>query len=83
MGFYFFIKILKIFNWNIVIYNALFISTVQQSDSGIYIYTHTPPILFLHILFHYDLSQDIEYSSLGYTVGSCSLSILYVITYIC
>ena len=35
-------------------------------------------IIFFHILFHYGLSQDIEYSSLFYTVGSCSLSILYI-----
>ena len=35
-------------------------------------------ILF-QILFHYSLLQDIEYSSLYYTVGPCWLSILYVI----
>ena len=33
-------------------------------------------ILF-KILFHYRLLQDIEYSSLCYTVGPCWLSILY------
>ena len=32
-------------------------------------------ILF-QTLFHYRLSQDIEYSSLCYTVGPCGLSIL-------
>ena len=36
-------------------------------------------ILF-HILFLYDLSQDIEYSSLCYTVGRHCLSILYMST---
>ena len=41
------------------------ISAVQQSDSVIHMY-----ILF-HTLFHYVLSQDIEYSSLCYTVGLC------------
>ena len=40
-------------------------------------------IHFLNILFHYGLSQDIEYSSLCYTVGPCCLSILYIIAYIC
>ena len=40
------------------------ISAVQQSHSVIHIY----------ILFHYDLSLDIEYSSLCYTVGPCCLS---------
>ena len=38
-------------------------STVQRSDSVIHTYTY---ILF-HILFHYGLSQDMEYSSLCYT----------------
>ena len=33
-------------------------------------------ILF-HILFHYGLPQDIDYSSLWYTAGPCCLSILY------
>ena len=44
------------------------ISAIQQSDSVI-------NILF-HILFHYGLSQDVEYSSLCYAIGTC-LSILY------
>ena len=35
------------------------------------------------ILFHYDLSQDIEYSFLCYTVGPYCLSILYIIAYLC
>ena len=43
-----------------------------------YIYTH-----LLHILFHYGLSQDIEYSSLCCIVGPCCLSILYIIVCIC
>ena len=38
----------------------------------IYIYIH------YHILFHYGLSQAVEYSSLCYTVGLCCLSILHV-----
>ena len=38
-------------------------------------------ILF-HILFHYGLSQDIEYSFLNCAVGPCCLSILYVIVYL-
>ena len=48
-----------------LLYNVVLISGVQQSD--IYIY-----ILF-HRLFHYRLLQDIEYSSLCYTVGPCCL----------
>ena len=54
-----------------MIYNVVLISAVQQSDSVIHTY-----ILF-HILFHYGLSQDIEYSSLCYPVGPCWLLILY------
>ena len=34
-------------------------------------------ILF-HVLFHYYILQDIEYSSLCYTVGPCCLSIIYI-----
>ena len=44
------------------------------------IHTHTH--IYIHILFHilfYDaLSQDIEYDSLCYTIGSCFLSILCI-----
>ena len=46
-----------------LIYNAVLISSVQQSDSIIHVYIH------LHILFHYDLSNDFEYSSLCCRVG--------------
>ena len=60
-----------------LIYNVVSISAVQQSDSVIRIY-----ILF-KILFHYGLSQDIEYSSLGYTIGPCCLSILYIVVCVC
>ena len=40
------------------------------------------PVLF-HILFHYRLSQGIEYSSLCHTVGPCFLSILCTVVCIC
>ena len=43
-----------------LIYNVVLISHVQQSGSYIF-----------HILFHYGLSQDIEYSSL--CINSCTL----------
>ena len=48
----------------------MLISAIQQSDSVMHIDTF---ILF-YILFCYGLSQDIEYSSLCYTVGPCCLS---------
>ena len=54
-----------------------FIYSVIHKYKYIYIYIY---ILF-HILFHYGLLQDIEYSSLCYTVGPCCLSILYIVIY--
>ena len=57
-----------------LIYNVVLISAVQQCDSVIHIYT-----FLFNIPFHYGLSQEIEYSSLCYTVGPCCLSILNVI----
>ena len=65
------------FNWSMLIYNVLLI-TLYSKVIQLYIY-----IYFLNILFHYGLSQDIEYSSLCYTVGPCCLSILYIKAYIC
>ena len=59
------VQVKKIY-WSIVDLQCL-ISVVRQSDSVI------------HILFQYGLSQDIDYSSLCYTVGPCCLSILYII----
>ena len=37
----------------------------------LYIYTYT--YVLFHIFFHYRVLQDIEYSSLCYTVGFCCL----------
>ena len=42
-----------------MIYNVMLISPVQQSDSVI---THIY-VFFFNFIFHYGLSQDIEYSS--------------------
>ena len=56
-----------------LIYNVVLISGVQQSDPVMYLY------IFFYILFHYDLSQDIEYSSLCCTVGPCCWSSLHII----
>ena len=54
----------------------MLIYAVPQNGSVLHIY------ILLCILFHYDLSQDIEYSSLYYTGGPC-LSMLYIILCIC
>ena len=42
-----------------MICNIELISAIQQNDS----------VILFHILFHYSLSQDIEYSSLVYTLN--------------
>ena len=53
----------------------MLVSGIQQSDSVIHIC-----ISFLfQILFPFRLLQDIEYSSLCYTVGPYGLSILYIV----
>ena len=60
---------------------VVFISAVQQSSSVICIrvYMYIP----FRIPFHYVLLQDVEYSSLLYSAGLCSLSILYTVVCIC
>ena len=58
------------FYWNVVDFcNSVLISPVQQSGSVIH-YTY---ILF-HILFYYELSQDIDCSSLLQTASCCVLT---------
>ena len=44
----------------------------------LYIYM---PTLF-YILFHCRLPRDVAYSSLCYIVGSCCLSVLYIVVYV-
>ena len=46
-------------------------------------FSYTYIYIFFHILFHYNLSQDIEDSSLCYRVGPCCLCTLYMIVCIC
>ena len=77
--------------WMTNTFHGWVISVVNQSDSVIYtwkihvyihiyenIYTYIYNTHSFSILFHDGLSQDIEYSSLCYTVKHC-LSILYII----
>ena len=55
--------------------------TTTEKWTAKYICTSTSiSLLFFNILFHYGLSQDIEYSPLCYRVGPCGLSILYIKT---
>ena len=51
----------------------------QQSDSGIHIHIS----ILLQIIFPYRLLQNIEQSSLYYTVGPCWLPILHVVVCVC
>ena len=50
---------------------VVFISSVQQSDSDIYIY------ITFHILSHYGLSQDIEYSYMCNTIDLLYIHFMY------
>ena len=60
-----------------LINNIVLVSGVQQSDSVIPIQV---PLLF-QILFPFRLLENIEQSSLCYTVGPCWLSILNIVMY--
>ena len=62
-----------------LIYNVMLVSSVKRSDSVIHTYIY---ILF-QILFPYRLLQNIECSSLCYTVDPCWLSVLYRVACIC
>ena len=70
-GLYFLIlNFIYFFCWSIVDIYILLVSSVHQSDSVTYILFQT--------LFLYRLLQNIEYSSLCYTIGPCWLSTLYM-----
>ena len=64
--------ILLMYNWFTVLFNFRCIVLIQ-------LYTYT----IFCILFYYSLLQDIEYSSLCYTIGPHCLSILYIMVCIC
>ena len=53
----------------------MLVSGVQQSDSVFYINIYIS--ILLHMLFDYRLLQDIEHSSLCYTVGPCWLPFFF------
>ena len=58
-----------------LIYNIVLVLGVQQSDSEsvIYMYIH----IYMKILFHYKLLQDIECTSLCYTVNPHCFKFLF------
>ena len=61
-----------------LVHNVVLVFGVQQSDSVTYTYIYTHTYISFHILFHYSLLQDAEYSFLCYTVGPCCLCIVYI-----
>ena len=63
--------------YSILIYLCVYMCVCIYMYICVYIY-----ILF-HSFFHYRFLQGFEYSSLCYTVGPCSLSILYIVVFIC
>ena len=76
------IFLINLFNWMIVDLQChVHFRCTEQWFSYTYIHTyiHVP----FQILFPYSLLQNIEYSSLCYTVGPCWLSILYIVVCIC
>ena len=66
------------FNWSVVDLQCCvnFCCTANRLS-------YTRIYILFYMLFHCGLSQDIEYSSLCYTVGPCCLSILYILVCIC
>ena len=58
-------------NWSIIDLHCVLTSRIQRNES-VYLYT-------FQILFHYRLWQNIEYDSLGSTVGPCWLPIFYMV----
>ena len=64
-----------------MIYNVVLVPGVQQRDSVIHTHTHAHTHIYIlfHIRFPYRLLQDIEYSSLCYTVGPCCFHVLAIV----
>ena len=62
------------FNWSVVDLQCCvnFCCTANRLS-------YTRIYILFYMLFHCGLSQDIEYSSLCYTVGPCCLSLLYIV----
>ena len=74
-------KLSFFFKWIFVrvylVYNAVLLCVLQQSEYVIHIHVSH----LFKILFPCGSLQNIEWSSLSYTVGSYQLSVLYVVVY--
>ena len=57
----------------------MLVSDVQQSNSVI----HMCVCVYIYILFHYGLLQDVEYNSACYIVGPGGLFVLHIAVCIC
>ena len=80
--FCFFFFFFSYFCWSIVDLQYCFsFSCTAKWFSYTYIYVHI--YILFSIFFHYSLLEDIDYSSLCYTVNPCCLSILYMVVCIC
>ena len=74
--------------WSFFFFNLFYWSTVDLQCCVNFCciakwFSYTYMYVLFHIFLHYGLSQDIEYSSLCYTVEPCCLPILYIIACIC
>ena len=63
----------------LLIYNTVLVSGIQCKLIQLYTCVYT----LFQILFHYRLLQNIEYSSMCYTVRPCCLSVLFIVECIC
>ena len=64
---------------------SLFVGLISAHSKAMHLYMYVCAYIytFFHVVFHYGLSQYIEYSSLCYIVRPCCLPILYIIVCIC
>ena len=73
-----------IFNWNIIFYNVVLISIVQQCELAICIHIYSPLLSLPPTPSHSSrLSQSTQLSSLWYSTTLDQLSVLHMVLYIC
>ena len=70
------------YSWLTILFCFLLCRTVTHTHTYMCVSLYTHTYILLHIVFHYGLSQDNEYTSLFSTVGPFCLAILYAIVFI-